>query len=422
MINQESIDAIEKASFSACFVKPLYDSFCFSNIPHAIESLLTGKDTGRGLPSSCFIGSETYDMALLFFLDAWGWRFFEKYQSHPFCQRFLTSGKVSKLTSQFPSTTAAEVTSIHTGLEVGETGIYEWYYYEPLVDRMIAPLLFSYAGDKIPKSLLSSEIDLSLFFPFKTVYEKFHQEKISSYLFQHAHLSDSPYSLKMGKGAHTVSYFTLKQGLEHLKELTLSQKDQKTYALFYYADVDATGHRKGVDSPEMEKEILTALDLLEKAIQEVSSSKKIALMVTSDHGMTSVDPRTTLYLNEELPDLSLFLKKGKDGNLLTPAGSCRDFFLHVQEEHIEEALERLRKHLQEKAEVWKVSDLIELGLFGRNPSSRFLERVGNLVILPYKGESVWWHEKRRFEQNFYGAHGGLLRDEVEIPFLFTPLG
>jgi hypothetical protein len=63
-------------------------------------------------------------------------------------------------------------------------------------------------------------------------------------------------------------------------------------------------------------------------------------------------------------------------------------------------------------------DLIDAGFFGRQPPSHaFLERVGNLVILPYRGETVWWYEKDRFEQRFYGHHGGLTPQEMEIPFL-----
>jgi len=48
-----------------------------------------------------------------------------------------------------------------------------------------------------------------------------------------------------------------------------------------------------------------------------------------------------------------------------------------------------------------------------------LQRVGDLVVLPYEGNAVWWLEKHRFEQHFYGAHGGLTRGEIEIPFLFA---
>jgi hypothetical protein len=44
--------------------------------------------------------------------------------------------------------------------------------------------------------------------------------------------------------------------------------------------------------------------------------------------------------------------------------------------------------------------------------------VGNLVILPYEHEAIWWYEKGRFEQHFYAAHGGLTRKEMETIFLF----
>ena len=63
-------------------------------------------------------------------------------------------------------------------------------------------------------------------------------------------------------------------------------------------------------------------------------------------------------------------------------------------------------------------DLIEAGLFGPLPlSQRFLDRVGNLVVLPFAGESVWWYEKDKFEMKKHGAHGGLTPAEVEIPLL-----
>jgi hypothetical protein len=46
-----------------------------------------------------------------------------------------------------------------------------------------------------------------------------------------------------------------------------------------------------------------------------------------------------------------------------------------------------------------------------------MSRVGNLVILPYDGETVWWYDPGRFEQKFYGHHGGLTPGEMEIPLL-----
>lgn len=113
------------------FIKPRYDSGGFAGLPARIHE---------------YCASGKYDAVVLFLVDAFGWRFFEKFQDLPFLKRLTSDGMVEKLTAQFPSTTAAHVTTIHTGLPVGKSGVFEWFYYEPQLDRIIAPLLFSYAG------------------------------------------------------------------------------------------------------------------------------------------------------------------------------------------------------------------------------------------------------------------------------------
>jgi hypothetical protein len=62
--------------------------------------------------------------------------------------------------------------------------------------------------------------------------------------------------------------------------------------------------------------------------------------------------------------------------------------------------------------------LIENGYFGERHVSEALKgRLGNLVILPFDGQCVWWYEKDLFEIDFLGHHGGLTKQEMEIPFL-----
>ena len=92
-------------------------------------------------------------------------------------------------------------------------------------------------------------------------------------------------------------------------------------------------------------------------------------------------------------------------------------FLYVEDELLDEAQEFLSSRLAGKAEVAKTEWLIENGYFGLEISQKFRTRVGNLVILPYRSESVWWYEKDRFEQRFYGHHGGLTPQEMEIPLI-----
>ena len=111
-----------------------------------------------------------------------------------------------------------------------------------------------------------------------------------------------------------------------------------------------------------------------------------------------------------------FLKQNKTGDLLVPAGSPRDMFLHIKDNLLDEAQSFLAKGLDGKAEVVKANWLMENGYFGPEISQFFRARAGNLVILPYHYESVWWY-KDRFVKHFYGNHGGLTPQEMEIPLV-----
>src|SRR5258706_15559752 len=173
MLNTSSLDAVNGARFSQRFVKPLYDSYCFANLPQTVEYILTGEGH-YALPPDIFGSLPTrYNKLILFFVDAFGWRFFERYaEKYEFLKLLLSHGVISKLTSQFPSTTAAHVTCMHTGLNVGQSGVYEWNYYEPLVDEIISPLLFSYASDRAtPNNLNQSSVPPANFFPAQTFYQ-----------------------------------------------------------------------------------------------------------------------------------------------------------------------------------------------------------------------------------------------------------
>jgi hypothetical protein len=82
----------------------------------------------------------------------------------------------------------------------------------------------------------------------------------------------------------------------------------------------------------------------------------------------------------------------------------------------------LERALAGRAEVYRTQELIASHFFGRQaPSEVFLKRLGNIVVLPYEGESVWWFEKGRFEMRFRGHHGGLTPAEMQIPLLLLPL-
>ncbi|HLE90505.1 MAG TPA: alkaline phosphatase family protein [Anaerolineales bacterium] len=382
------------------FIKPRYDLGGFAGIPNRVkDAFASGK----------------YDAVVLFLVDAFGWRFFERFQDAAFVKRMAKHGRIEKLISQFPSTTAAHVTTIHTGLPVGQSGVYEWYYYEPLVDQIIAPLLFSYAGTKDRDTLKPTGIEPAALYPKGKFYPDLKKMGVDPYVFGLREYTPSTYSNVVMAGAELRSFKTLSEALINLG-LLLEKQTGPAYVHVYFDKVDTLCHEYGPNARQTEAEIETFLLIMEHYFERTFNGKKrILFLMTADHGASEVDPQTTTYLNTNprFAGLERFLKTNLKGQLLVPAGSARDMFLYIKDDLLDEAQSFLATRLEGKADVLRTESLIADGYFGTEISSRFRERVGNLVILSYRYESVWWYEKDKFEQKYYGHHGGLTPQEME---------
>ncbi len=389
------------------FIKPCYDAGGFAGIPQRIRD---------------HFASGQYDAVVLFLVDGLGWRFVERFQDAPFIKRLTRDGKVEKLTSQFPSTTAAHITTIHTGQSVGEHGVFEWFYYEPLLDRVIAPLLFSFAGDT-ERDTLKGQVDAKKLYPTKTVYNAWRNDGVESHVFGIRDYTPSTYSNVVMKGAKLDSFKTLSEALINLGIL-LEKQTKPTYVHLYFDKIDSLCHEYGPDAPQTEAEIETFLLIMEHYFTRIfTGRKRVLFLMTADHGASEVDPKTTVFLNTDkrFAGFERFLNSNRAGQLLAPAGSARDMFLYVKDDLLDEAQAFLSSRLEGKAEVVKVSELIRDSYFGPTISPSFRARVGNLVILSKRFESVWWYVKDKFEQRYYGHHGGLTPQEMEIPLFTCPI-
>ncbi|HLZ61621.1 MAG TPA: alkaline phosphatase family protein [Ktedonosporobacter sp.] len=436
MLNTASLQAVQQSKFSTNFVKPLYGSYNFANIPATIEFLLRPA-SDRATPENTRTSSSTlpldvfgnlptrYDKVVLFFIDAFGWSFFERYaEKYHILKGIAADGVISKITSQFPSTTAAHTTCIHTGLDVAQSGIYEWQYFEPLVDDLITPLLFSYARDGIKRdTLLRSQVPSTAFYPQQsTLHQRLQEQGILSHVVQPQSFTPSTFSDIVLHGATIHPYKHLHEAFPLLTQL-ITTNTTPGYYFFYFGGIDAFCHNHGPRSQDFESMVdycFTQMDqLFYQPMRE--KARNTLFMLIADHGQLEVNPQATFYLNQQIPGIERYLQTNSSGRPLVPAGSARDMFLYIRNEYVDEAIAILQKHLAGRAEIYRTQDLLAQHFFGLHEASpALLSRLGNVVILPYANETVWWYEEGVFEMHFYGHHGGLTPEEMETPLLLLP--
>jgi hypothetical protein len=394
----------------------------FASLPGTVTELLTGTAIGPSLPAALTGGLEgRYDRVVLVYFDAFSREIAERHAEHPLLAR---AGVLEGLTSQFPSTTTVHMTTIQTGLPVGEHGLYEWFILEPRLDRLIAPLPFAFAGDGQPG--LGDALDPAELYPDRTIYEWLGEHGVSSVVCGSYGYGTSATSSALLRGVNAlIGYHEIGDGLASLAD-AVAASPAPAYAFAYIDAVDSLMHKVGPRAhPLIDAEVTSILDAIEWQLVRALPEGTLVL-ITSDHGMAPVSPAETTYVNvgPHGDEVISHLRRGAEpgGHPLAPAGSCRDLFLHAEPGHVEDLVDVLERLLGERAEVRRREELVAAGLFGPKPSERLLERLGDVAILPQFGDAVYWYTPGRFRQALWGQHGGLTPQEMEIPLVGVVAG
>jgi hypothetical protein len=352
---------------------------CFADVPATVERLLTERARER---------------VAVVLLDAFGRRFLERHAGHVFLRRLA----VTELTTQFPSTTTAHVTTMHTGRPVGEHGLYEWDVYEPALDAIVTPLRFSFAGDGEPDTLAKAGLAATALLHGDTLYQRLAAAGTASTVLQPAAFSPSTFDGVATAGARLRPFATLREGIGML----FAALREPGYAYLYWDRIDAIGHLHGPHSSEFDAAAVAALDALEAGLRAVP---RMLLVVTADHGQVAVDPARVDYLDELWPALPGLLRQ-------RPAGSARDVFLRTAPGAAADVAAGLAERLGARAQVHLVDDLVAGGSFGE-AGPRLRQRLADVCVLPGPGRMAWLRSAASVEQTFRGHHGGLHPDEVE---------
>jgi Type I phosphodiesterase / nucleotide pyrophosphatase len=402
-------------------VYPCYESYCLSKLPSAVLALLGIPQPDHALfklVQDTVAHRQFPRQVVLILIDGFGWHQWLRYaERYDFFNRVTSRGIVAPITTVFPSTTAAALTTIHSGLTPQEHGLPEWWVYFDELDTIAASLPFTPLGARGRDKLLEAGVKPSILFGGRTVYQTLAKAGVPSFTFIRDAYAHSAYSSVVHKGSVTVPFITSSDMLVNLRR-KIAEVSGPAYFFVYWDAVDAIAHTYGPHTEQYHAELAGFSYLLQRELIENipgHAAADILLLVTADHGHINVVPRRTLYLNR-MAGLVESLEVSHAGRRIPPWGSPRDVFLRVQEERLPEVVAWLTKRLAGKATVMTTAEALQRQLFGVGKlHKRFKHRVGNLLILPKHDHLIWFEHLKGKKFRLQGMHGGLRPDEMLIP-------
>ncbi len=315
---------------------------------------------------------------VLLVLDGLGWELLGAHASSLPELRALAGGPV---TTVAPSTTAAALTSITTGLAPTEHGVFG---FRMKVDRAVLNVLRWTVDTGRPPDAFRVQRHQPFLGRTVPVVTK---SEFRSSGFTAAHLRDVPFH-----GWSTTAVL-----VERCRELAAAGHPL-VYA--YYPGVDTVAHEFGLHTPYLASE-LAFVDGLVGRIRDALPDDA-ALLVTADHGGVNV---------EEWHDLTRL------GDLLRGcSGEGRFRWMDAPRGGVAALADAARAEFGSVAWVRTRDEVLEEGWLGPTPADPLRRRLGDVALVPFAPIGFVDPAMPR-ERSLIGAHGSLTSAEMLVPLL-----
>lgn len=358
--------AQELGLFPPGAVRPDYSGYCLSNVTPTILSFFGVNHTRPALPRGALADVEPSEIenVILLLCDGFGYNEWKRQTGKGFVGAMAKKGSVRPITTVFPSTTAAALTTVSTGLTPQEHGLPEWFVYMDELEGVVVTLPFTMVGDPGRDTLVGSFNPRALF-DGRTVFQRLREGGVRCTSITNRALAQTAYASVSRAGSEVSAYSAASDLSVSLRRLVERARGQNMFYV-YWSYVDTIEHIYGPGTDEADVEA----SIISHALQEGFLSKldrgaarRTMVIMTADHGQIAIAPEKTLYMNR-WRNLIEALERSPSGKVIPPWGSARDAYLRVKEGRVDETQEYLRKKLRGVASVLKTEDAIREGLFG----------------------------------------------------------
>ncbi|MDP8269014.1 MAG: alkaline phosphatase family protein [Candidatus Tenebribacter davisii] len=338
-------------------------------------------------------------------LDGFGLNLLNKFSSST---KFMNTNLISPITSVFPSTTSAAITSFVSGKTPWEHGSIGWTLYFKEFAKYI---------DYLPNwdSITHKTQDVKKYNVFDYVGADNIFNRISNvtpdvkqYYLTHEDLSESSNVIKNSGTAEIIGYSDNKNLYEKLYQLISNDDPRRKLFYVYSAYPDKLEHQYGVYGDEVEafiKETESELKLISSQLAGTNTT----ILITADHGLIDID--NYYYVNE---DEKLF-----DSMIMPAFPEPRFLSFFVKKHKMKQFEEEFKKYekqflLLDRSEFFKYK---LLGVGKMHP--KIDDFVGDYVAIAISSSAMKsiYVQNGKWKKEFLAHHAGITEDEMLVPLI-----
>ncbi|MEU6850128.1 nucleotide pyrophosphatase/phosphodiesterase family protein [Actinacidiphila alni] len=338
------------------------------------------------------------DRVCVFLVDGLGW---ELIKAHPAEAPYLTSllptslnGSGRPLTAGFPATTATSLGSVGTGLPPSVHGLAGYTTLNPATGELMNQLRWQ---PWTPPAVWQ---------PHPTVFGLADAAGIATCQVSSPAFVNTPLTKVALSGGTFHGRLTGEERMD-LAADRLGAAD-RTLVYTYYSELDAMGHRHGVDSDAWRGQLML-VDRLAQRLAEQLPPRGV-LYITADHGMIDIpfDEQSRIDFDEDWE-----LRAG----VAVLGGEARARHVYAVPGAVDDVHAVWSEVLGEQMWVASRAEAIEAGWFGPPPDERVHGRIGDVVAVARDDIAVVATRTEVGESKMVGLHGSMVPAEQLVPLL-----
>jgi hypothetical protein len=336
---------------------------------------------------------------VLLVFDGLGYEYIKKKGKGTVFEKYLNG----HITSVFPSTTAAAITTFYTGTAPQQHAYTGWFMLLKELGVVATILPFSPRYGRVPFSFEGYQKK-------DVLSEKAFTEKINvkSYLITSKEISKSDYTKATSKKSAIVAYKGMDDFFNKIAKTIKSGRNKK-YIQGYSPDFDSISHEYGVQSKKAEKCFFAIEKGLAKLIKNIQGTNT-TLIITADHGLLDSTKKTTIYVDDH--------PKLKECLTLPLCGDARVGYCYVHPDKAKQFEKYVKTKLKKCCNLYKSKELVKKNYFGLfKEDKRLIDRIGDYTIIMKGNYCILDQILNKKRPYLIGHHSGLSKDEMLVPLV-----